>query len=409
MRIGAQHRLGHVRRRLDHVLAIVEDEQEAPPAERRRHPLGRLRGGGEREPERDRDGDRHQPGIRERRELGDPHPVGEARELLPRDLQAQPRLADAAGADQRDEPVSSQHLRHLRERSRAADQIRGRRWEVRRRWGLRRRHGRGGRQIRDRAWRGVSVRRAGYLDPRGTGRTRAQDLLVQLGGFRLGRRAELALERVHAELVLAERGLPAPEPGIEAHDRAVDGLLQGVEREEAEAGLDGRLGGGGLLLMGEQAPQGLDGQLVQALPLGREPFLERALGQRQPGQEVAAVEAGDLLERLGAAIGDQPLEARHVHLDDRGVQGHARAVEDEAGPGAWGQELADSREGVAQVAPGLGILHVSPEQGRELLARVGLAGRERQVRQEGLSLLGGEHERPARFELCLKSPKNGNL
>jgi hypothetical protein len=51
----------------------------------------------------------------------------------------------------------------------------------------------------------------------------------------------------------------------------VDGLLQRVQRQETEAGLDGRLGGAGLLLMGEQVAQALDGQLVQALPLGREP------------------------------------------------------------------------------------------------------------------------------------------
>ena len=220
-----------------------------------------------------------------------------------------------------------------------------------------------------------------------------------------GVRAELPLQRVHAKLVLAQRGLPAPEPRIEPHDRAVDGLLQRVQREETQTGLHGRLGGAGLLLMDEQAAQALDGQLVQALPLGREPLLERALGQRQPGQQVAPIEAGDLLERGGAAVGDQPLELRHVHIHDRGVQGHARAIEDHAGPGGPGQGLADSREGVAQVAPGLGILHVAPQQGRELLARVGLAERERQVGQEGLGLLGGEDERSAGVELGLKSPE----
>jgi hypothetical protein len=88
--------------------------------------------------------------------------------------------------------------------------------------------------------------------------------------------------------------------------------------------------------MDEEVAQALDGQLVQTLPLGREPLLERALGQRQPGQQVAAVEAGDLLERRGAAIGDQSLEPRHVHIDDRRVQGHAWAVENQAGPRAPG-------------------------------------------------------------------------
>jgi hypothetical protein len=60
---------------------------------------------------------------------------------------------------------------------------------------------------------------------------------------------------------------------------------------------------------------------------------------------------------------------------------------------------------VAQVAPGLRFLHVAPQQGRELLARMGLAERERQVGQEGLGLLRGENERSASFELGLKSPE----
>src|SRR5207249_12225636 len=67
--------------------------------------------------------------------------------------------------------------------------------------------------------------------------------------------------------------------------------------------------------------------------------------------------------------------------------------------------LPDFRERVAQVAPGLGILHVSPQKGRELLARVGLAERDSQVGQEGLGLPGGEDERGAGSELCLKSPQ----
>ena len=157
--------------------------------------------------------------------------------------------------------------------------------------------------------------------------------------------------------------------------------------------------------MGEQVAQALDGQLVQPLPLGREPLLERALRQRQAGQQVTPIEAGDLLERGGAAVGDQPLEPRHVHIHDRGVQGHARAIENQPGPGGPGQGLPDSREGVAQVASGLGIRHVAPQQGRELLARVGLAERESQVGQEGLGLPGGEDERSAGVELGLKSPQ----
>jgi hypothetical protein len=60
---------------------------------------------------------------------------------------------------------------------------------------------------------------------------------------------------------------------------------------------------------------------------------------------------------------------------------------------------------VAQVASGLGILHVSPQQRRELLARVGLPEGECEVGEQGLGLPGGEDERSAGVELGLKSPQ----
>jgi hypothetical protein len=341
------------------------------------------------------------PGSDSGGELGDPHPVGEREEQLARDLQTQPGLADAAGPDQRDEPVAAQQLRHLREGGGPTDQLRGRRRQVRRRGRLRQGGRRRGKEIGHGARCGALAGRARRHGAVGTGGPRAQDLLVQLDGLRLGRCAELPLQGIHAELVLAQPGLPAPEPDIEPHDRAVDGLLQRVQREQAEPGLEGRLGRAGRLLMDEQTAQALKGQLVQALPLEGEPLLERGLGQRQVRQQVTPVEPDDLLERGGAAVGDQPLEARHVHVHDRRVEGHARAVHDRSP----GQDLPDSREGVAQVASGLGILHVSPQQRRQLLARVGLPEGEREVGQEGLGLPGGEDERSAGVELGLKAPQ----
>jgi hypothetical protein len=75
------------------------------------------------------------------------------------------------------------------------------------------------------------------------GRRRAvgffRDLLIQVDGFRLGPRIELALERIHTELVLAQCRLPATQPRIERHDGAVHGLLERVQREKAKTGLDG--------------------------------------------------------------------------------------------------------------------------------------------------------------------------
>src|SRR5262249_5351133 len=87
---------------------------------------------------------------------------------------------------------------------------------------------------------------------------RCQDLLVQADGFRLRLRVELALERIHAELVLAQCCLPATKPCIERHDGAVHRLLERVQREKTKTGLDGRLVIASLLLIREQTAQALD-------------------------------------------------------------------------------------------------------------------------------------------------------
>ncbi len=107
--------------------------------------------------------------------------------------------------------------------------------QIRRRQGLRLRRCRGGPEIGDRARPGGPARGARHLGPVWARGPRAQQFLVELGGFWLGRCAELPLQCVYALLVLAQRSLPAPEPPVQPHDRAVDGLLQGVQREETEA------------------------------------------------------------------------------------------------------------------------------------------------------------------------------
>ena len=61
-----------------------------------------------------------------------------------------------------------------------------------------------------------------------------QDLLIQLLRLRLWRRPELPLKHRDALLVLAERGTTSSEVGVQPHQRAVHGFLQGVERQQAQ-------------------------------------------------------------------------------------------------------------------------------------------------------------------------------
>jgi len=76
-RVGAKHCFGHACRGADEMLAIVEHQQELFRGERIRDAFGRYSAAGEVETELSGDGDRHEVGIRKRRELDSPNPVGE--------------------------------------------------------------------------------------------------------------------------------------------------------------------------------------------------------------------------------------------------------------------------------------------------------------------------------------------
>ena len=96
-----------MRGRLDQVLAVVQDDEHLPPGERGDHALDR--GGPAREPERERTGDgaRHELRIGERPQLDQPDAVGEVGQQPPRDLERQPGLSNASGADQGQQAAGS--------------------------------------------------------------------------------------------------------------------------------------------------------------------------------------------------------------------------------------------------------------------------------------------------------------
>ena len=136
-RVGAQQRLGHSRRRVDHMLAIVEHKHELLRAERVRDGLRRCRARSEFEPERGSDGDRDEVGIGQRRQLDGPNPIGEFRQQVSCDLKAEPGLADASGAGQGDEAMGGAEVQDLGQLGVAADQFGNRLRQVRGRAGWR--------------------------------------------------------------------------------------------------------------------------------------------------------------------------------------------------------------------------------------------------------------------------------
>ena len=79
-----------------------------------------------------------------------------------------------------------------------------------------------------------------------------KQFLIEPLRFRFGLRPQLALQHLYAYLVLLKRRPPPALPGIEAHERAVDGLLQGIESQKSYGRLDRRLRRCALRLVGQQ-------------------------------------------------------------------------------------------------------------------------------------------------------------
>jgi hypothetical protein len=69
----------------------------------------------------------------------------------------------------------------------------------------------------------------------------AQDILVERLRLGFGLGVQFALQDSDAHLVLAQGGASPPELGIEAHERSVYGLLEGVEGQQPEGRLHRRL------------------------------------------------------------------------------------------------------------------------------------------------------------------------
>jgi hypothetical protein len=143
---GAQQCFRLPRRRRDEMLAIVEHEQQLPPAQGGREPLRGPASRAALQAERRVDGARRQVRIGEGRELREPDAIGKFLEHGPRRLEPEARLADAAGPHERDQPVVAQQLAHFPQLGLAADEIRHRRRQVGRDVPRRRRRAGRGRQ-----------------------------------------------------------------------------------------------------------------------------------------------------------------------------------------------------------------------------------------------------------------------
>lgn len=203
--------------------------------------------------------------------------------------------------------------------------------------------------------------RRAFVGP-GPGRALAallHDLLVERPRLRLRLGAQLAVQRGHAVLVLAQRRLAPPGLRVEPHERAVHGLLQRVDGEQAPGGLDGVVDAAGRPAEAEQTGERLQGNLAQPLALGQQPLLERRLRDREPGEEVAAVQGPDPLERVGSGIAGRGFEGVDVRGQGVGGEAEARALVEDRG---LAERFADRVDGLAEARPRLGFGQVAPQE-----------------------------------------------
>ncbi len=118
----AQHAFGQPRRGVDHVLAIVEDDQH--PAPRQRLAKGGPGvGGAHRDLQRRGERHRHARRVGQRGQVDEPDAIGIAPELLFRHRERDRRLAHAAWPDDRYEPTRGQPLAERRRDRGAADRV----------------------------------------------------------------------------------------------------------------------------------------------------------------------------------------------------------------------------------------------------------------------------------------------
>src|SRR4029450_8406323 len=150
--------------------------------------------------------------------------------------------------------------------------------------------------------------------------------------------------------------------------------------------------------MGEQARQSPDRHLVQPLSLAEEPVLERGFLDGEPIQKVTPIERGRVRERRWGALGDPPLELENVHRHGAGLEGHHAAVDIERIVVSPRQTPPQRVERLTQACPRRRLDRAAPEQTRELVSGMCLAGWHGQVGKESLRLSRRKGERSAGIE-----------
>jgi hypothetical protein len=117
------------------------------------------------------------------------------------------------------------------------------------------------------------------------------------------------------------------------------------------------------------------------------------------------VEGSRLLEGFPGAPGCTLLEGLHIRGHEGGLERDSLAHQPERL--GISQDPPERVQGLAKAGPGLRLLHIPPQEGSELVARVSLTEWEGQVRQQRLGLLDGDDERLVGIEPGAKATEKG--
>jgi len=220
----------------------------------------------------------------------------------------------------------------------------------------------------------------------------ADECPVKLARLGVGLDLELPLEHAHAELVLAQRRRVVAPARVQPHERAMRRLVERIEGEDAPPDLERARDVARVRVPREHARERAAHEAAQTLPLGGHPLLEPGLVEREPVEEIAAVELDPALERVRRPGREAALEARDVGADGGGRQRDGVAPDLEIGGGAVRERAADQEERLPQAVARVAVVDVAPEEGRQLFARVRLAQRDREIREQRLGLALGQHD-----------------
>lgn len=156
------------------------------------------------------------------------------------------------------------------------------------------------------------------LWPSGRGRLRAalgDKPPIEIPGFCLWLDTKLSAEKLDARFVLPQGGAPAAALRIEAHERPVRRLVEGLERQQAHGEVDSGVDDFLSHMLREELPQGLHRAGAELFTLDVQPGFEGLFVNGEAFEQITVIEAHRFLERGSVPLAGETLEARHIHDD----------------------------------------------------------------------------------------------